>query len=171
MALGHYPPGFYGLAGLWLGFKPTQGALLMLQAVLLAALGTATARVGAKLVVPWVAVGAGLLVILAPPIQQLVLLVMSDLFLALACLVATWAMAAYLERPSKRLALGFGFVAALAILIKGSGLMLAWCLLWRLPFQASGGWCSGPRCGWPHCRSWFLRCRGSSFLTSSRRKA
>ncbi|WP_157210787.1 ArnT family glycosyltransferase [Verrucomicrobium spinosum] len=138
VALGHYPPGFYGLAGLWLGFKPTQGALLMLQAVLLAALGTATARVGAKLVVPWVAVGAGLLVILAPPIQQLVLLVMSDLFLALACLVATWAMAAYLERPSKRLALGFGFVAALAILIKGSGLMLA--LVPPLAIAISGQW-------------------------------
>ncbi len=138
VALGHYPPGFYALAGVWLGFKPTQGALLMLQAVLLAALGTATARVGAKLVAPWVAVGAGLLVILAPPIQQLVLLVMSDLFLALACLVATWAMAAFLERPSKRLALGFGFAAALAILIKGSGLMLA--LVPLLAIAISGQW-------------------------------
>ncbi|HSJ03138.1 MAG: hypothetical protein ACAI34_00575 [Verrucomicrobium sp.] len=138
VALGHYPPGFYALAGLWLAPLVSIKSLLLLQAVLLASLGTLTAWFASRVVSLRLGAAVGLLVCLAPPIQKLTSLVMSDLLLALVCLVAAIAMAKFVERPGKGAALAFGFAAAAAILIKGSGLMLA--LVPPLVIAFTGQW-------------------------------
>lgn len=138
VALGHYPPGYYALAGLCLGPAPSITALLVLQAVLLAGVGTLITVWASRMMPWWAALGCGVLACLAPPLQKLLLLVMSDLLLTLCCLLATAAMASFLERPRAMAALGFGFAAAAAILVKGSGLMLA--LVPPLALLLSGKW-------------------------------
>ena len=55
------------------------------------------------------------------PIQKIAVLVMSDVLLAIACLLAVIAFASYLDRPRAKAALAFGLAAAFAILTKGSG--------------------------------------------------
>ncbi|MDZ4289339.1 MAG: hypothetical protein U0984_15340 [Prosthecobacter sp.] len=62
---------------------------------------------------------------LLPLMWRLSLHIMADLLLVCFCLLAILAWAHFCELPTKRRALAFGILAALAILTKGSGLMLA----------------------------------------------
>ena len=66
------------------------------------------------------------------------LFVMSDLLVAMLCLLAAAAWAAYLQRPGYKRALGFGLLAAAAILTKGSALAL--CLVPPVATLLSGRW-------------------------------
>ncbi|MFZ4764473.1 MAG: ArnT family glycosyltransferase [Roseimicrobium sp.] len=125
VALGHYPPAFYLLGGLWLLPFPTIGALLALQATIVAALATAVARWGAKFLPLWLACLTGVALCFAAPVQKNLLVVMADVNLALVCMLAAMSFACYLEKPTVRNALFFGALAALAILTKGSGWALA----------------------------------------------
>ncbi len=144
VAIGHYPPGFYVAAGLWLLPAASSAQLLMFMSFLAALLGTLTAvlacrcglnRASACLVGAWL--------VLLPLTQKQTMLVMSDLLLAVGCLLALAAFAAFLDKPTAGRALLFGAFAAATILTKASGVALAlipptailaqrrWSLLWN----------------------------------------
>ncbi|HYF34219.1 MAG TPA: glycosyltransferase family 39 protein, partial [Prosthecobacter sp.] len=125
VALGHYPPLYYVVAGVALLLAPKIGILMFLQATLLALIGTVIFVVGRRLAGAAPAVCAAVLSCLMPILWKLSVHVMADLLLVVLCLAAMLVWARYCERPSIRLALLFGFCAALAILTKGSGILLA----------------------------------------------
>ncbi|MDB6137169.1 MAG: hypothetical protein JWO94_241 [Verrucomicrobiaceae bacterium] len=138
VALGHYPPGFYVVAGLWLLPFASIGSLLVLHAVLIATLGILTTWCALRCLPCGLAVATGLLLCLSAPITKIAVLVMSDVLVAIACLISAIAFASYLDKPRVAAALAFGFAAAFAILTKGSGWMLA--LLPPLAIAFTGRW-------------------------------
>ena len=124
VALGHYPPGYYIVAGLWLLPSASVHSLLLLQAVLSAVLGSLIFRIASKFASLPASIMAGVLMTALPLSLKQVQLVMADTLVTILCLWATIAWAAYLNHPSKRRALEFGLIAAAAILTKGSALGL-----------------------------------------------
>ena len=147
VALGHYPPGFYALAGLWLLPSASKTALMLFMGLLAGGLGILTARLALRSGLDrWSSMLVGLWLVVLPVTQKQTMLVMSDLLLVLGCLMATWLWARFLEQPTKWNGLVFGGVAAFAILVKGSAMALAlvpvfsimvlrrWALLKRLAF-------------------------------------
>ena len=126
VALGHYPPGFYALAGAWLLPFPTKTALFLFMALLSGCLGAMTAAIARRAGLGvWASVLVGVWIVLLPLTQKQVMLVMSDVLLTIGCLGATWLWANYMERPTVRRGLLFGVVAAFSILVKGSAMALA----------------------------------------------
>ena len=128
VALGHYPPLYYlpGAAALSVWCSPN--ALLALQAVWAALLVVVGWRFSRR----WLTGGDGWLAAL--PCLMFVSLtevlrvgghVLADLLLSLLVFAALVAWNRYLVRPSWRAALGFGCIAAAAILTKGSAMGLA----------------------------------------------
>lgn len=125
VALGHYPPGFYLLAGVWLIPSVSIHSLLLLQAVLVASLALLLSWYMARLLPSCVmAASAGLLLCVCAPMEKIAVLVMSDVLMAIVCLLAAISFASYLERPRAKAALAFGLISTFAILTKGSGWML-----------------------------------------------
>ncbi len=125
VALGHYPPGYYLLSGLWLSPLPSIKSFFVLQALLSALLGALLYRLASKIVSLPAAMMAGLLSSAMPLALEQIQLVMSDTLLALLCCLAAMSWSAYMKRPTCRRALGFGFIATAAILTKGSAIGLA----------------------------------------------
>jgi hypothetical protein len=138
VALGHYPPGYYLLAGLWLLPCASIKSLFVLQCVLAAALGTLIYRLASRMLPVPAALAAGLLSGVLPFTLKQAQFVMSDLLLGVLCLTATMAWSDYLCRPTKRRALAFGLLAAFAILTKGSALAL--CLVPPVATILAGRW-------------------------------
>jgi len=125
VALGHYPPGYYAVAGVALLPIPQVIVLNVLQAMFLAMLGVLVFAWARPWLGTWMGVGAGLVVVMLTPLFKLLVLVMADIQLAVLCLLAVWCWRRFLEAGGWRWSMGFGLLAALAILTKGSGLMLA----------------------------------------------
>lgn len=138
VALGHYPPGYYLLAGAWLLVVPSIKGLFLLQSGLAAALGTLIYRFSSRVLTMSAACAVAILASLMPLLLKQTLFVMSDLLVAILCLLAAAAWAAYLQRPGYKRALGFGMLAAAAILTKGSALAL--CLVPPVATLLSGRW-------------------------------
>jgi len=147
VALGHYPPSFYLLAGAWLLPWPTKTALMLFIGMLSGVLGSVTAVTGYRCGLDKAsAVIVGLWTLLLPITQKLSMLVMSDLLLSTLCLIAAGSFAPFLNKPTAGRALLFGVLASAAILTKASAIALAlvpplsilvmgrWrlCLDWRL---------------------------------------
>lgn len=127
VALGHYPPGFYLVEGLWLlAFPVGRTSVLALMAALAGGLGVFAHRWAGRAGLP--AAAAALLALLAvglPLTQSLASMVMSDLLLALLIMAAALALVRYLERGKWSDSLLFGLLATAAAMTKGSGLLLA----------------------------------------------
>jgi 4-amino-4-deoxy-L-arabinose transferase-like glycosyltransferase len=138
VALGHYPPGYYALAGLVLLPWAQPQVLLALQAVLIGALSVLVYWVGRRMLRDSVALAAALLAAGFPVTLKLSQLVMADLLLACLCLLAVEIWARFMEKQRAVTALFFGFVASAAILTKGSGMALAFLPLVCL--ASGGGW-------------------------------
>ena len=138
VALGHYPPLYYLIAGPLLIPKVSIQVLFLLQALTLAGLAALTMVIGRRLMPDPLAAVAGLGVIALPVALKLVQHVMSDLMLALLCLWAAIEWANYLRSPTTRRALGWGLIAAAAILTKGSGMGL--CLVPPVATVLAGQW-------------------------------
>ena len=124
VALGHYPPGYYCLAGVWLLPVASIKSLLLLQASLSACLSALVYRLASKLVSLPGAIVAGLLMAVLPVSLGQIQLVMSDTLLTLLCLLSVALWRDYLNHPSMGRAAGFGLMAATAILTKGSAMGL-----------------------------------------------
>lgn len=126
VALGNWPPGFYVLQASWtLVFSPSPTSLRLLMALLGALLLLLLYRVLATEFDGRYGLVAVVAVVCANLYQGLSAVVMTELPVSLLCLLAVLCYGRYLESEKTRWALGFGLVAALAILTKGSGLMLA----------------------------------------------
>lgn len=124
VALGHYPPVYYLFGGLALLAWPRPETLLLLQAVTAAAVAWVTWLFGRRMMNDLAAGAAGLLTILLPLMLKIQEMAMADLLLTLLVLLTARSWVRFLESPGVRPALAFGFLAAAAILTKGSGLML-----------------------------------------------
>lgn len=146
VALGHYPPGFYLLAGVWLLPCATIQSLFILQAVLAAVLGALVCRAASRMLPLPAAITAGGLTAVLPFTLKQTELVMSDFMLSVLCLVATMAWSDYLCRPTIRRALAFGLLAAFAILTKGSALAL--CLVPPVTTLLYRRWCLLKQVSW-----------------------
>ena len=126
VALGHYPPGFYALEGLWLAVFPVnRTSVLLFMAVLTASWGAlifgwARGQLGSLLAV----VLAGFTVCL-PLTQSLTSVVMSDSLVAIFVLLAAMSFVRFVEKERWWDSLAFGLFAAAATMTKGSGLFLA----------------------------------------------
>ena len=83
VALGHYPPGFYLLAGLWLLPLVSIKSLLVLQAIIASFLSALIYRLASKLVSIPAAITAGLLMAALPLCLKQIQIVMSDNSVAL----------------------------------------------------------------------------------------
>lgn len=138
VALGHYPPGFYLLAGLWLLPWVSVQSLLILQCLLAAGLAALTYRVASKLTSMPAAFMAGLLITLLPVSLKQNQLIMSDTLMILFSVLAAVSWKDYLNRPSLRRAAGFGLLATAAILTKGSAMAL--CIIPPLTTMLCGRW-------------------------------
>jgi len=125
VALGHYPPGYYLLSGLWLTPHPSIKSFLVLQALLSALTGALLYRLASKIVSLPAAMMAGILSSALPLALEQIQLVMSDTMLALLCVLAAVSWRDYMNHSTCRRALGFGFIATAAILTKGSAIGLA----------------------------------------------
>lgn len=128
VALGHYPPAFYILEALVLVPFRSIAACVTLIALLAAAWMTLTVvcvRLAYPAMAPRWAWLPAAVIPLIPMVGTSLVMVMSDLLLALLCLGATIAFSKFVEKPSAKFALLFGVLAAAAGLTKASGLLLA----------------------------------------------
>ena len=127
VAIGHFPPGYYVFESLWFAlFSESIGSVFLFQSFVCALLAgfigcAVTAARGHRLL----GIGCALVCCSLPLVQRYAGMVMSDLLLGLFCFLACLSYAAFLRNPSYFLSFLFGCLAATAIMIKGSGLMLA----------------------------------------------
>lgn len=125
VALGHWPPFFYLVSAFWMLLLPPARPSLLL---LMAAIGASTAALVYELLKGETrrstALAFALVLTTLPVIRQSHSMVMSDGLVALLCLAATWFYARYLESSDLRGALMFGVLAGLAVLTKGTGVVL-----------------------------------------------
>jgi len=125
VAIGHYPPGFYVIEGLWLLPSRTKTAVLLLPAFLTAFTGWIVFMAGRRLMRFSAALAAAVLFTLMHLVQSYTAIVMSDMLVLIWCLLAVLAFARFLSTGEAKWSLAFGVLAAAAILTKGSGLLLA----------------------------------------------
>lgn len=125
VAIGHYPPGFYLIEGLWLLPSRTATAALLLPAFLTTVTAWIIFIAGRRLMSFSAALIAAVLFPLMHLVQTYTAIVMSDMLLVIWCLLATLAFSRFLATESAKWSLTFGLLAAAAILTKGSGLLLA----------------------------------------------
>ncbi len=126
VAIGHYPPLFYVIAGAWMLPFPTKTALMLFISLLCAVIGALTTAAGLRCGLGKAAsLITGLWFVLLPFVQKQTMLVMSDLMLAVWCLLAAGAFASFIRAPSAGRSLLFGVLAACAILTKASAVALA----------------------------------------------
>lgn len=138
VALGHYPPFYYLVAGAVLMVRDSPDVLFVLQAFLMAVLAAQTWLLGQRFLPSGLAAVAAMLGCALPLALKLVQHVMSDVLLAVLCLWAVFAWMSYLRAPSIKRALWWGCIAAAAILTKGSGMLL--CVLPPLATLLTGQW-------------------------------
>jgi hypothetical protein len=126
VALGHWPPFFYVLQALWmLVFSFGRTPLLLLMAALGTALAVLIFQTARRSLGLPLACLATLTFITLPIVQKYTATVMTELVVTLLAFAAALAFGRYLEgRRPWRWATAFGLLAALAILTKGSGLLL-----------------------------------------------
>ncbi|MFT4548827.1 MAG: hypothetical protein ACI9MB_002780, partial [Verrucomicrobiales bacterium] len=139
VALGHYPPVFYVIEGVWLIPARNPAAVLALMALMCTVAALLTWKVARNHGMPAaLALIPAALFIADPLVRTYTAIVMSDLLLVIFCLLATDAWRRFLGSTSKRDAIAFGLWAAIAILTKGSALFLA--LLPPLSIALSSKW-------------------------------
>ncbi|HJT77942.1 MAG TPA: glycosyltransferase family 39 protein [Gemmataceae bacterium] len=125
VALGHWPPVFYVVQAAWtLVFTPSRLSVLLLMAVLTAVWAGLLYRAVRADFGAGMGLAMALLLVLLPLVQQGTDLLMADTLTSLFCLGAVLCFGRFLDTGLWRSALAFGVVASLAILTKGSGLVL-----------------------------------------------
>jgi hypothetical protein len=139
VAIGHWPPVFYLVQGIWTSvFGSSRQSLLLLMAVVATTLGWLLYRSIRRRTSVWIAAAGAFGFLLLPAVQRYTGSVMAESLVALFAYLAAESYARYLDAPSARRSLLFGVWASLAILTKGNGFALA-----LLPFLAvalSGRW-------------------------------
>jgi len=125
VGIGHWPPLYYGLEGVWMLVAPaSHTSLLVLSALVTAATATLTYALAAPRSGRLLALGAALVLVACPIVQEGSNAVMLDMPLALVSLLAAMTYGRYLRRGLARDAATFGIVATAAIMVKGNGIAL-----------------------------------------------
>jgi hypothetical protein len=139
VALGHWPPAFYVIQGIWgLLFSTSHTSLMFLMAALTALLGLVVYKMLTDQLGSLLALAAVLALIALPLVQDHTTLVMADIPLTLFSLVAAIFFGRYLETEELKNSLWFGAFASLAIMTKGSAVAIA--LLPPIAILVSGKW-------------------------------
>lgn len=126
VAIGHWPPVFYVIQGIWtLLFSTSRFSLMFLMAVLAAALGLALYRMLARDFGGVIAFFASLVFVALPVVQAQTGMVMADMPVALFTFLAAAYFGRFLDTERRADVLAFGMLAVLAIMTKGSALALA----------------------------------------------
>jgi hypothetical protein len=125
VALGHYPPGFYGIVAIPLiPFRSPQTVLVM-SALFGAGAAFLTWLVAKRFLHPLSAIAVAVAFCCLPLIREYTSVVMSDLLLTIFLLGAAMAWSSFMRNGKLLPSLAFGVLAAAAILTKGSGILLA----------------------------------------------
>jgi hypothetical protein len=126
VALGNWPPGFYLIQTAWtLPFSPSRTSVLLLMAFLTCLVTLLVMYALVEDVGRLPAVLGGLLFVAFPLVQRHAAMVMTEIPVALFGFAAVLCFARYLERGRTIDSLLFALFASAAIMIKGSGLVLA----------------------------------------------
>jgi 4-amino-4-deoxy-L-arabinose transferase-like glycosyltransferase len=126
MAFGHWPPVFYIIQAAWtIPFSASRGSVLVLMAVLTMLLALVVYRAAAREFGAAIGAGCALLVILLPTVQEFAAMVMTEIPIALMCLLAALSYGRYLATGRWQDSAWFGLLAAIAIMTKGNALALA----------------------------------------------
>jgi hypothetical protein len=139
LAIGNWPPAFYGVEALWMLVLPTRpGSVLVLIALLMAAVSYMTFRVlRPRLGTGPALFGAGILLLMSP-MPDLLQTVMLEVPLTCFVMFAVLSWARFLARGRARDVALFGLATALAVLTKGNALFLV--LVPPLSIAISGRW-------------------------------
>lgn len=127
VAFGHWPPVFYVVQTAWMvPFGPGKTSTLLLMACLCAILATCVYQVIRLRFGVTLSILAALMFTALPLTNKLTSLVMTEILVASFTFAATLSFARYLttEKPV-RWAVSFALLASLAIMTKGTGLLLA----------------------------------------------
>ncbi|MCI0338135.1 MAG: glycosyltransferase family 39 protein [Acidobacteria bacterium] len=126
IALGHWPPLFYLVQGIWgKFFSPSRISMLLLMALTTALLALTVYRIVRSEFGNKAGIATGTLTILLPITQKATNLLMADMLFTLLGFWAVLCFGSYLDTEKARYAIGFGVLASLAILTKGNGFFLA----------------------------------------------
>jgi 4-amino-4-deoxy-L-arabinose transferase-like glycosyltransferase len=126
VALGHWPPLFYAVQGIWmLVFGSSRAAVLVLMAVISAAAASIVFHSSRSRIGTAAAAALALGFLATPIVQQYTGMVMAEMLVALLVLLAALAYRRYLDTGHWQDALRFGIVSAAAVLTKANGLALA----------------------------------------------
>ncbi|MGJ5818497.1 ArnT family glycosyltransferase [Paludibaculum fermentans] len=126
IALGHWPPVFYLLNGLWLlAFPFGSGSLFALLAVTTAGLTTRIFLYVKRDAPEWAAWLVGLLFLTLSPVYSSFIQLMSELVLAWLVLEAWLAFSRWMQAPTIARGVGFSLWSSLALLTKALGAGLA----------------------------------------------
>jgi len=126
VSLGHWPPFFYVVQAAWtVPFGPSRVSVMLLMALLTALTAVTVywslrAEVGA--LTAWI---VGMLFVALPIVQRYDVILMADTLTGLLCFLAALSFGRFLDSGQWRSAAAFGILASLAIMTKGSGLILA----------------------------------------------
>jgi 4-amino-4-deoxy-L-arabinose transferase-like glycosyltransferase len=150
VAIGVWPPGFYGALGLWfLIFGASRASALMFIAIVATTTASVMYFLGKRLIGRWAGVLAAVLFIASPLVQDSSARVMTEHVSTLGMLLSTLCFARFARTGQIGDALTFGAVAAATILTHGNGWALGlvpglaialtnrWYLLRRLAFWAA----------------------------------
>ncbi len=134
VCIGHWPPFFYLVQGLWyVCFGVSRAAALGLEMLLSFMLALGVYALARRYASFSAALGSALMLVVTLPFQASLDLVMAESCTAVLVLAATVAFARYLEQPGLMASQAFGVCAALALLAKGSA-----CPLILLPLMSIG---------------------------------
>jgi hypothetical protein len=125
VAIGHWPPGFYTIEGLWwLLFPPSRGTALLLNATLMLLAGIIFYRLLRAFAAPWLCLAATLLLIATPVVEQSFSQTMADV----PCLLWSVLLADAIVRLTRTPSFGSASLVALwlicGLLTKGTGASL-----------------------------------------------
>jgi hypothetical protein len=139
VALGVWPPAFYVVQSAWtFPFGVSRTSILLLMAVLAAATATLIYRALWREFGDWPAAAASLLWLCGPLVRESYGMVMAEMLSALTMFAATLAWGRFLDERRTGDAIAFGFLAAAAILTKGTGLALVLMCAFSIAF--TGRW-------------------------------
>lgn len=124
--IGHWPPGFYALQAAWmLLFGVARDSMLLLMAFVQAAFVTVFVWWGKRILPLPYALACGLLLLTVPLAQVSSRSLMGEAPMALLVLAAAAAWRRYLQDGRSAAASAFGVLASMALLTKGTGIVLA----------------------------------------------
>ena len=139
VAIGQWPPVFYVLQGAWmLVFGVSTLSMIALMSALTAAIATIVYAVVRAELSALAGAAGGLLFLLMPTVQFSSGAVMTEIPLALFCLLAALQLGRFVSTERARHAFGFAIFSILAILTKGNALALGLAPL--LAIALAGKW-------------------------------